>query len=117
MCALPRCLPPAAAPRFQSRGGSRGRPLSGQIDRLVVTPGAVLIADYKTNRPAPQSASEAHQQHGGYIVQLALYRRVLMQLYPGRPVHAALLWTEVPELMEIPAAMLDSALETALASL
>ena len=97
-------------------GRVEGRPLSGQIDRLVVTPGAVLIADYKTNRPAPQSASEAHQQHGGYIVQLALYRRILMQLYPGRPVHAALLWTEVPELMEIPAAMLDSALETALTS-
>ena len=28
--------------------------VSGQVDRLVVTPDAVLIADYKTNRPAPR---------------------------------------------------------------
>jgi len=27
--------------------------VSGQIDRLVVTEGSVLIADFKTNRPAP----------------------------------------------------------------
>ena len=33
----------------------RARPVpSGVVDRLVVTPDAVLIADYKTNRPAPR---------------------------------------------------------------
>jgi ATP-dependent helicase/nuclease subunit A len=35
---------------------------------------------------------------------------VLGQLYPGRPVRAALLWTETPELMEILTPMLDAAL-------
>src|SRR5262249_31718759 len=29
------------------------RVLSGQIDRLVVTPGEVMIVDYKSNRPPP----------------------------------------------------------------
>ena len=29
--------------------------VSGQVDRLAVTDDAVLIADYKTNRPAPQA--------------------------------------------------------------
>ena len=31
-----------------------GRPVSGQVDRLVVAPDAVVIVDYKTNRPAPR---------------------------------------------------------------
>jgi ATP-dependent helicase/nuclease subunit A len=91
------------------------RPLAGQVDRLAVTPDAVLIADYKTNRPAPLTLDEAHRSHAGYIEQLALYRAVLLRLYPDRPVRAALLWTDTPELMEIPAEMLDSALGRALA--
>ena len=32
-----------------------------------------------------------------------------MKLHPDRPVRAALLWTEVPEMMEIPAKALDGA--------
>jgi ATP-dependent helicase/nuclease subunit A len=44
-----------------------------------------------------------------YIAQLALYRAVLGKLY-GCPVRAALIWTEVPDLMEIPAASMDAAL-------
>ncbi len=42
-----------------------------------------------------------------YIPQLALYRAVLAQLYPGTAVRAALVWTEVPDLMEISAAAMD----------
>jgi ATP-dependent helicase/nuclease subunit A len=38
---------------------------------------------------------------------------VLRRVYPGRPVRAALLWTETTELMELPAISLDEALETA----
>jgi len=48
----------------------------------------------------------------GYLTQLALYRDVLRRLYPDRPVRAALVWTDVPDLMEIPATALDSALAT-----
>ena len=81
--------------------------VSGQIDRLAVTPDAVLIADYKTNRPAPRRLEDVPD---GYVAQLALYRAVLRTLYPDRPVRAALLWTDVPDLMEIPAAALDAAL-------
>jgi ATP-dependent helicase/nuclease subunit A len=42
-----------------------------------------------------------------YIRQLALYRAVLAELYPDRTIRAALLWTDVPDLMEIPAAAMD----------
>ena len=42
-----------------------------------------------------------------YVRQLALYRAVLLQLYPDKAIRAALLWTDVPDLMEIPAAGMD----------
>jgi ATP-dependent helicase/nuclease subunit A len=89
-----------------------GRPpalVSGQIDRLVVTPAEILIVDYKTNHAPPLTISEAP---AAYIRQLALYRAVLQKLYPQRPVRAALLWTETPELMEIPSPALDAQLAT-----
>jgi ATP-dependent helicase/nuclease subunit A len=84
--------------------------VSGQVDRLMVTPGEVLIADYKTNRPAPKTLAEVKERHADYVRQLALYCAVLTRLYPGRPVRAALLWTDTPDLMEIPQADLDAAL-------
>ena len=87
-----------------------GRPpalVSGQIDRLVVTPDEVLIVDFKTNHAPPAAPAEAP---AAYVRQLALYRAVLAKLYPQRPVRAALLWTETPELMEISAPALDAAL-------
>ena len=75
--------------------------VSGQVDRLAVTPGGVLIADYKTNRPAPRRLQDVPP---GYVRQLALYRAVLARIYPDRSVRAALVWTDVPDLMEISAA-------------
>jgi ATP-dependent helicase/nuclease subunit A len=87
-----------------------GRPpalVSGQIDRLVVTPGEVLIVDYKTNHAPPRLPAEAP---AAYVRQLALYRAVLGKLYPQLPVRAALLWTETPDLMEIFASALDAEL-------
>ena len=84
-----------------------GRPVSGRVDRLVVTADEVLIADYKTtNRPGPRHPDEVSK----YVKQLAPYRAVLGQLYPDKTIRAALLWTDVPDLMEIPAAALDRAL-------
>jgi ATP-dependent helicase/nuclease subunit A len=88
-------------------GRISGRPLSGQVDRLVVTPKAVLIGDYKTNNPAPRRLEEVPE---GYVTQLALYRAVLGKLYPDRPIRAALIWTEIPEIMEIPSSALDAKL-------
>jgi ATP-dependent helicase/nuclease subunit A len=87
--------------------GARAVAVSGQIDRLAVTTQGVLIADYKTNRPAPRRLADVPPT---YVAQLALYRAVLATIYPGRPVRAALVWTEVPDLMEIPGDELDRAL-------
>jgi ATP-dependent helicase/nuclease subunit A len=75
-----------------------GRALSGQIDRIVVTEDRVLIVDYKTVRPPPQSENEVA---AAYLQQLASYRAALERIYPGRPVACAILWTEAPRLMPI----------------
>jgi ATP-dependent helicase/nuclease subunit A len=83
--------------------------VSGQIDRLVVTPAEVLIVDYKTNHAPPSTAAEAPRT---YVRQLALYRAVLRKLYPQLPIRAALLWTETPDLMEISTPALDAQLAT-----
>ena len=79
--------------------------VSGQVDRLVVTGDAVLIADYKTNHPAPRRPEDAP----GYVTQLALYRAVLAKLYPAHEIRAALLWTAVPDLMPLSPQVLDEA--------
>jgi ATP-dependent helicase/nuclease subunit A len=83
--------------------------VSGQVDRLAVTEESVLIADYKTNRPAPRCLAEVPD---AYVAQLALYRAVLGELYPDKRIRAALVWTDVPDLMEISDASLDAALAT-----
>ncbi|TPN36049.1 double-strand break repair helicase AddA [Mesorhizobium sp. B1-1-6] len=83
------------------------RSISGKIDRVAVTPDRVSIIDYKTNRPAPASLGEVPP---AYLLQLALYRALLRPLYPGREVTAALLFTEAPRLIELPARAMDDAL-------
>ncbi|TPM99378.1 double-strand break repair helicase AddA [Mesorhizobium sp. B2-1-3A] len=83
------------------------RSISGKIDRLAVTADTVSIVDYKTNRPAPASLAEVPP---AYLLQLALYRVLLKPLYPGREVKAALLFTEAPRLVELPAQAMDDAL-------
>jgi len=100
----------AIAGRLERPNRAR-RVVSGQIDRLVVTPEAVLIVDYKTNQTPPRHPDEAPP---AYVEQLALYRAVLAKLYPDRPVHGALLWTETLEMMELSASALDAGLASAI---
>ena len=89
-------------------GGNAGLlHVSGQVDRLAVTDKEVLIADYKTDRPAPRRLEDVPPE---YRRQLAHYRAVLGLIYPGRVIRAALVWTDLAELMEIPAALLDAEL-------
>ncbi len=90
-------LPRKAAPSLE---------LSGQIDRLIVGDDEILIVDYKTNRPPPSKPENVAPL---YRRQLAAYRAALSQIYPGKRVRAALLWTAVPHIMEIPGDILDEA--------
>ncbi|MGI9512349.1 MAG: double-strand break repair helicase AddA [Anderseniella sp.] len=80
--------------------------LTGQIDRLVVEPDRVLVVDFKTNRPPPASVDGVP---GIYLRQLAAYSKALERVYPGRAIECALLWTDAPHLMPVPATMLNKA--------
>ncbi|MGH7022421.1 MAG: double-strand break repair helicase AddA [Caulobacteraceae bacterium] len=93
-------------------GGAAGLPgdvqVSGRVDRLLVTDDLVLVADFKTNRPAP---SRIEDSDPAYIRQMAVYVAVLAGVFPGRRIEAALLWTDGPKLMPVPGAMLDAELQ------
>jgi ATP-dependent helicase/nuclease subunit A len=85
--------------------GERGTMvLSGQVDRLVVTPAEVLVLDYKTNRPPPSAEGDVAEI---YLRQMAAYRAVLRRIYPDRSVTCALLWTDGPGLMPLSPWLLD----------
>jgi ATP-dependent helicase/nuclease subunit A len=97
---------PGSRAEVEIAGQINGLPVAGRIDRLAVSADRVLIVDYKTNRPAPENLADVPE---GYITQLALYRLVLSRLYPQHRIAAALLWTEIPRLMEVPEDMLLAA--------
>lgn len=98
---------PGSRPEVALTGSVRAIPVSGRMDRLVVTPDRVLVVDYKTNRPAPDRIEDADP---AYVLQLAVYVSILKTLYPDRTVEAALVWTDGPRLMAVPGAMMDAAL-------
>ncbi len=85
-------------------GGLDGRIERRRIDRLLVTPEAILVADYKTDRAVPASPADCDPD---YLMQLAIYRDAMRLAEPGKPLRFCIVWTEVPSLMMIPDALLD----------
>ena len=81
--------------------------ISGQVDRLAVTPDSVLIADYKTDRAVPAHLAEAPKP---YVGQLSLYRALLARIYPAKTIRAALIFTAAPRVIEIPGPAMEAAL-------
>ena len=71
----------------------------GQIDRICILEQEILVLDYKTNRPPPERVADIPEI---YLRQMAAYARSLGQMFSGRRVRCALLWTDAPRLMEIP---------------
>ncbi len=84
-----------------------GLKISGRIDRLIVLPGRVLVADFKTNRPSPVSIEDADP---AYLRQMALYAAVLADVFPSHRVEAAIVWTDGPKLMPVPEILLAQSL-------
>jgi ATP-dependent helicase/nuclease subunit A len=84
-----------------------GLAVSGRVDRLVIEKDRVLVADFKTNRPAPERIEDADP---AYLVQMAVYAAVLGEVFPGRRIEAALVWTDGPKLMPIAENIVDETL-------
>lgn len=103
---------PGSRPEVALAGKAEGLPeglaVSGRVDRLVVSSDQVLVVDYKTNRPAPATIEQTDR---AYLVQMAVYVAVLRQVFPGRAVAAALVWTDGPKLMPVPDDLVAKTLE------
>jgi len=95
---------PVAAVIPRPKGTGPALRITGQIDRLAEIGNEVLIVDYKTNRPPPREAAGVAD---AYLYQLAAYRLAVGQIFKGKSVRAAILWTDGPRLLEIPARLLD----------
>lgn len=99
----------AAGSRSEQRlaGVVNGAVIVGQVDRMVVLKDRVLVCDFKTNRRTPASVENTPVL---YLRQMAAYRALLRQLYPGRDVACSLVWTESPEAVWLPDTLLDQVL-------
>lgn len=86
-------------------GRIKGRLIAGQVDRIVVGPARILVLDFKTNRPPPARVEDVAPL---YLRQMAAYRALLRQAWPGREVACALIWTHGAHVMALPSAMLDA---------
>lgn len=82
--------------------------VAGQIDRLVVGDGEVLVVDYKTGRRCPRDESQVPP---AYLRQMALYRALVKAAFPGLRVRAGLVFTAAPRLLALSDAALDEALK------
>ena len=83
------------------------RPVSGQIDRLAISAGEVVIADFKTTARPPRDEAAIPEMT---LAQLAVYRALIGQIYPGRRVRALLVYTATLTRLEPDPARLDAVL-------
>jgi ATP-dependent helicase/nuclease subunit A len=80
-----------------------GRVIAGTIDRLVVTPERIRLIDFKTARRPPLSLEEVPP---AILKQMSAYVAALGVIWPGRTIEAALLYTQTPQLIALPADLL-----------
>ena len=85
-----------------------GQRVHGRIDRLAVTEGDVLILDYKTNRPPPQTETDVPLL---YLTQMALYRAAAAKIFPDKRIGCGLIWTDGPRLMPLSESVLNAQIE------
>lgn len=94
---------PAALAEVPLAAIVEGQVIAGTADRLLVTADAVTVVDFKTARRPPKGLDELPratlQQMGAYVAALA-------EIYPGRTINAAVLYTQTPLLVPIPAEIL-----------
>ncbi|MGH1355133.1 MAG: double-strand break repair helicase AddA [Thalassovita sp.] len=86
-----------------------GRRLHGVIDRLVISQARVLAVDFKSNAVVPTSAAQVPD---GLLRQMGAYAHVLAEIYPGRQIDTAILWTKTATLMTLPQDLVTDALKT-----
>ncbi|MGB0935650.1 MAG: double-strand break repair helicase AddA [Alphaproteobacteria bacterium] len=79
--------------------------VSGQIDRLVVTPQEALIVDYKTHAKPPASMEEVPV---AFLHQMAAYKAALKRIYPHLEIQCYLLWTQQPKMVNVSSYIIEN---------
>ncbi len=87
-----------------------GRLLHGAIDRLLVGDTRILVVDYKSNAVVPERPDEVPD---GILRQMGAYAAMLAEIYPGRAIETAILWTRTGRLMPLAPEMVRAALAAA----
>ena len=87
-----------------------GTRILGAIDRLLVEETRVLAVDFKSNRMVP---SRVEDTPAGILAQMGAYAAALEQIFPGKTVETAILWTSTATLMRLPNDMVSAALRSA----
>ena len=83
--------------------------LFGSIDRLVIGVDHVLAVDFKSNRIVPDRAEAVPL---GILRQMGAYALALQQIYTGKRIDTAVLWTRTATLMPLPHDMVTAAMES-----
>ena len=76
-----------------------GDVIAGTIDRLLVEADQITVVDFKTARRPPQNLEQVPQST---LRQMAAYVAALEVIYPGRKMRAGVLYTQTPQLIEVP---------------
>ncbi|GBQ05953.1 double-strand break repair helicase AddA [Saccharibacter floricola] len=84
--------------------GQEGQVVLGKVDRFCLEDDAVWLCDYKTGRRPPR---EVTQTPSAYLRQMAAYRAVMAQVYPDKEIRCFLVWTEGPQVDELPRSLLE----------
>jgi len=85
-----------------------GRRIHGTIDRLIISDTRILAIDFKTNAVVPHQPEACPE---GILRQMGAYAVALAQIYPGREVEVAILWTRTASLMKLPRDIVIQALQ------
>ncbi len=86
-----------------------GKMISGQIDRLLIEESQITILEYKSAQRVPVSADAIPEAH---LHQVAAYRALIEDRYPGRPVRTVLLYTAGPVAYDVGRGIIAGASET-----
>ncbi len=78
--------------------------VAGTIDRLLIEPARIRLIDFKTARRPPETLEQVPASN---LRQMAAYVAALEATFPGRTIEAALLFTQSPQLMALPARILE----------
>lgn len=73
--------------------------ISGTVDRLLIQDDRIYVVDFKTGRRVPDKAADAPV---AYLRQMAAYVAALEKIFPDRPIRAGLLYSQGPQMLEIP---------------